>query len=207
MKRVDGIILAAGLSTRLLGQKKIWIDVNGAPLISWALRACLASGLQSVTVVLGPSEEAAGTKEPMLSAPRLKVVINPRPEVGMSSSVNVGLSAIDPSVAGAAIILGDQPLITSDVIDRLVQAFTDNPEHIVAPFIRGRRTTPVVLPASLFPEVMRITGDVGARSVVNRHEDRVLGLEMSDVYDDTDLDTLDDLMKIRQIMSGRKNRV
>lgn len=207
MKSVEGIILAAGLSTRLLGQNKIWVDIEGTPLIAWVLEACLGSGLHRVTVVLGPAGKATATEKSLFSSPRLRTLINPRPEDGMSSSLRMGLGAVNVSAAGVAIVLGDQPLITANIIDRLLQVFTNHPGRIVAPFIRGRRTTPVVLPAALLPEVMQIAGDEGARSVVNRYADQIMGLEMSELYDDTDIDTLDDLAKIRKIMSGRKNRV
>jgi molybdenum cofactor cytidylyltransferase len=206
MSKVEGIILAAGLSTRLPGEDKTWIDIVGRPMISHVVRQSLSSQLNRVIVVLGPSSAArALAEEAVFSNPRLIKVINLRPEAGMSESIRVGLGRVDPLSAGAAFILGDQPFISSGVIDSLIDAFRSNRDKIVAPLIHGRRSTPVILPVALFPEVMQITGDVGARSVVNRHAENVIGLEMGALYDDTDLDTPDDLLRIREKMSDRKS--
>jgi molybdenum cofactor cytidylyltransferase len=206
MNRVEGIILAAGLSTRLLGEDKTWIDIGGRPMISHVVRQSLSSRLDRVIVVLGPSSAAhALAEEAVFSSHRLIKVINLRPEAGMSESIRVGLGGVDPLSAGAAFILGDQPFISSGVIDFLIDAFRSNRDKIVAPLIHGRRSTPVIFPAALFPELMQITGDVGARGVVNLHAEDVIGLEMGALYDDTDLDTPDDLLRIREKMSDRKS--
>jgi molybdenum cofactor cytidylyltransferase len=208
MSRVEGIILAAGLSTRLPDTDKVWIDISGSPMISRVVRECLASQLDRVIVVLGPSSSACTASEAsVLSHPKLSKVINARPEAGMSESIRIGLSSVDPSSAGAALILVDQPLITAGVIDALIATFKSNREKIVAPVVNGRRSTPVIFPATLFHEVMQITGDVGARSVVNRHTENVIGLEMGALYDDTDLDTADDLVRIRKKISDRESGV
>jgi molybdenum cofactor cytidylyltransferase len=206
MSKVEGIILAAGLSTRLLGGQKIWTDICGEPMISHVVRQCLASRLDHVTVVLGPADATRTELEEFARFnSRFSKVVNSRPQAGMSESIRVGLAGIDPSADGAALILGDQPLITGCVIDTLITAFKSHKNVIVAPLIRGHRSTPVIFPAALFAEVMQITGDVGARSVVNNHVEDVIGLEMGAVYDDTDLDTQDDLLRIRKKMSIRKS--
>jgi molybdenum cofactor cytidylyltransferase len=206
MGEVEGIILAAGLSTRLPGKDKIWIDICGDPMISWVVRESLASKLDRVIVVLGASSAARMVvDEAVLSNPRLSIVINYRPEAGMSWSIRSGLGHVNPGASGAIFILGDQPLITAGVINRLIETFKSNQGRIVAPLIHGRRSTPVVFPAGLFPEVMKIAGDVGARAIVNRHAENVIGLEMATLYDDTDLDTPDDLVRIRKKMSERES--
>jgi molybdenum cofactor cytidylyltransferase len=66
------------------------------------------------------------------------------------------------------------------------------------PLVMGRRTTPVIFPGMLFPELMDETGDIGGRNVLKRHADQVVELEMGQEYDDTDLDTPEDLEKIRR---------
>jgi molybdenum cofactor cytidylyltransferase len=175
-------------------------------MISHVLRESLASQLDHVIVVLGPPGVTHATsKVQAFSNSRVSTIVNPCPGAGMSESIRVGLGRVDPLSAGAALILGDQPLLTARVIDTLIDAFRSNCEKIVAPLIHGRRSTPAIFPASLFPEIMQITGDVGARNVLKRHWENVVGLEMSALYDDTDLDTEDDLVKIREQLSDRKS--
>lgn len=190
--RVEGIILAAGLSKRM-GPPKLFLKINGLPVISWVIRAALASALDRVILVTGPDrEEFAAALGASLDHPKLEYLMNPFPESGMSSSMIVGIESVEAGAAGAMILLADQPAITPHIIDQLLDVFRKNHDKIVVPAISGRRTTPVIFPAILFPELVKTTGDVGGREVVNRNPRRVVLIEMGSDYDDTDLDTPED---------------
>lgn len=196
-KSVDGIILAAGLSSRM-GGHKLLMELQGSTIVERAVRAALESGLRKVTVVLGPHCEEFRRALVLESGdPRLSFAINPRPSEGMSSSLTIGVASTAEGAAGVMILLADQPLLTCKVIDGLIAAFSRNTEMIVLPTVNGRRTTPVIFPASLVPELMAITGDRGGRDVVKRYPDRVVALEMGSYYDDSDVDTRDDLEALR----------
>lgn len=202
---VQGIILAAGLSTRL-GRPKLTVNVAGIPLISRVTRAALDSQLSRVILVTGESNsgllEAIGE---MALDSRLVVATNPDPELGMSSSVRTGVRILEKDASGAMLILADQPFLTSSVIDRLLAAFDTDAERIVAALIRGRRSNPVIFPAALFGELEEIQGDVGGRYVLRQHENIVVGIEMGDHYDDEDLDTTEDLQRILRKAYDQKN--
>lgn len=198
--RVEGILLAAGLSTRM-GTPKLLLEIAGRPLVSWVVQAALGSALDRVVIVEGASdcglEAALGTIAEDLKVSR---VVNPHPERGMSSSLIAGVSAVGADTAGALIMLADQPGLTSEVIDELVAAFQTDRSRIVVPSVRGRRTTPVLFPADLFPELLKTTGDVGGREVANRNTHRIVEIDMGSRYDDSDVDTPQDL---RMLLSHR----
>lgn len=194
---VEGIILAAGLSTRM-GVPKLWIEIEGLPVLMWVVRACLGSVLSQVTLVSGPrTDEFAERLGEVGRNPRFRQLVNPHPELGMSSSLRAGISCVRAEVAGAMILLGDQPWVTSAIIDELAGVFRRDRQRIVVPTIDGRRTTPVIFPASLFPDLMKTTGDRGGREVVNQYFERVVTLELGSQYDDADLDTPEDLERMR----------
>ncbi|MEW6112116.1 MAG: nucleotidyltransferase family protein [Thermodesulfobacteriota bacterium] len=200
---VEGVILAAGLSTRM-GKPKLLLEVHGHTVLWWVVRAALVSELARVILVVGPdSKSVSASLGDLKTASRLQVTPNPQPERGMSSSLTAGLAHVDTGSAGALIMLGDQPGITSAVIDDLVAAFRRDPESIVVPTVRGRRTTPVLFPRSLFPDLMGIRGDVGGRDVLNSHPDRVVLVETGPYYDDTDMDTPADLDKLQAVLQSR----
>ncbi len=196
--KIEGIILAAGLSTRM-GAPKLTIEIKGVPIIRHVVNAVLASELHRVILVHGPSDsrvkEAVGSLE---DDRRLQLVVNPLPQAGMSSSMRKGMESLSSEAAGVMILLGDQPGITGNVINGLLAAFLEERIKIVVPVVLGRRTTPVIFPASLFPELMKETGDIGGRNVLKRHADLIVELEMGQDYDDADLDTPEDLDKIRK---------
>jgi molybdenum cofactor cytidylyltransferase len=196
--QIEGIILAAGLSTRM-GVPKLTLEINGTPVITRVVRAALASELHRVILVLGPSD--SGVKEalgPVATDPRLTQVANPHPQAGMSSSMCTGMESLERKTAGVMILLGDQPGITRDIINELLATFRREQTKIIVPCVLGRRTTPVIFPATLFSELTKETGDIGGRNVLKRHADQVVGLEIGQEYDDTDLDTPEDLDKIRK---------
>ena len=130
---------------------------------------------------------------------RIRMVINSGPEEGMSSSLKVGLKALDRACDGIIILLGDQPGISSDVINALAETFQQAPDRIVCPTVRGRRTTPVIFPKELFPALLNTTGDVGGREVLRNHHERILHVELGELYDDFDLDTPEDLERLSKL--------
>jgi molybdenum cofactor cytidylyltransferase len=196
--KIEGIILAAGLSTRM-GRPKLTIEIEGIPIIRRVVRSALESELHRVILVIGPSD--SGVKEALgavTADPRLSQMVNPYPQAGMSSSMRTGMESLGHETAGVMILLGDQPGITENMINKLLAAFLKVRTRIVVPLVQGRRTTPVIFPAMLFPELMEETGDIGGRNVLKRHADQVVELEMGQDYDDTDVDTPEDLDKIRR---------
>jgi molybdenum cofactor cytidylyltransferase len=198
MLEIEGIILAAGLSTRLPGNNKLLVKIADATLISRVISQCLNSRLSRLIIVTGPSLDMEEELSPWSGNQRLKIVVNLQPEWGMSSSLRVGINAVkSEAAAAAAIILGDQIFLTSAIINRLWEKFQEHPEKIVAPFVSGRRTTPVIFPSRFFPDLLQTSGDEGGRTVLIRHEESVVGVEMGTMYDDVDLDTPEDLEFIR----------
>jgi molybdenum cofactor cytidylyltransferase len=196
--KIEGIILAAGLSTRM-GAPKLTIEIQGIPIIRRVVRAALESELHHVILVAGPTDsrltEALSSME---KDPRLLQVVNPLPQAGMSSSMRKGMESLSSETAGVMILLGDQPGITENIINKFLASFLKERTKIIVPLVLGRRTTPVIFPASLFSELMEETGDIGGRNVLKRHADLVVELEMGQEYDDADLDTPEDLDKIRR---------
>lgn len=173
----------------------------------WVVRAALKSSLDRVAVVLGSRwrELEAALKE-VAHDRRLIRIINPQPESGMSSSLRAGISEVRAEAAGAMILLADQPGVTAWVVDELLRAFRGHPERIVVPTIEGRRTTPVIFPSDLFPQLKETRGDVGGREVLNLYHDRVVEMEMGSRYDDMDVDTREDLEKMMLKMRSKKGK-
>ncbi|MBV8093365.1 MAG: NTP transferase domain-containing protein, partial [Acetobacteraceae bacterium] len=96
---------------------------------------------------------------------------------------------------GAAIIcLGDMPLVTGRIIDRIIQAYDpDEGRRIVVPTYHGKQGNPVLWDRRFFPEILEIAGDTGARFLAGRHADAVAEIEMADDAVLRDFDTTDAL--------------
>ena len=196
-KPTAGIILAAGISTRL-GRPKQLIRVGDDLLLGRVVQTALDSDLEQVVLVLG--HMAAAIREELsqrqLDHPKLRVELNPRYEEGMSSSLQAGLRAVECQYPSIMVILGDMPLVQSDTINFLLNSFRGSDKLICAPVFQGKRGLPVCFCKTLYPSLKRITGDIGARDILKKNIDTVLFVEVDksdtifDVNHESDVEKL-----------------
>ncbi len=154
-------ILAAGRGERF-GGGKLMADLGGRPLLTWAVEAALGSGLGRVLVVLGQEAKALAALLP--ADPRLEVLLNPRHQEGMGTSL--ALAAARASEAGAAalaVLLGDMPLASPFVLAAVALAAVESPAGLAAASAEGRRGHPVAFGVRHFPALVRLSGDQGGR--------------------------------------------
>jgi molybdenum cofactor cytidylyltransferase len=153
----------------------------------------LAGGVDSVWVVAGPDVEPIAAA---LAGADAQIVVNPVPEEGQAGSVRAGIAALPPSVEAVLIALGDQPLLAPSIIPALLAARRTSPKAIVAPRYRDGQGNPVLFKREMFPELMELEGDLGARRILQREPERVEWVEL-DMPMPPDVDTPDDYEKIR----------
>ena len=192
------IVLAAGASSRF-GGHKLLAPLGGEPLVRRTVERVLASAADPVVVVLGRDPERV--RDTLGDLP-IRTVVNPRYAEGMSTSLGAGIRALDSSAEAAIIVLGDQPGIAPEVIDRLISTHRDTGKPIVLPSYRGERGHPVLFAASLFTEIGAIRGDRGAREVIDRDPERVAEVAF-DLLLPRDVDTPEDLRALEREFAGR----
>ena len=180
-----GLILAAGEGTRFGEQSKLLADLQGRPVLEHAIRAqCAVKELDRVVVVLG--SHAAG----ILAAVDLidaEPVICEQWREGMSASLRCGVEAL-PDAERVIVTLGDQPLVTPEVITRFLEA-----EPGTRATYDGRPGHPVVLGAEQLRAVKDLEGDRGARELLGDAPT----IECASLCCGRDIDTPDDLEEIR----------
>jgi len=185
--RVGAIVLAAGEGRRFGGNKLI-VTVDGEPVITRVLRAL--NGIDRVIIVGAYAEE-------LLHYLRNEVVIyNPNYREGISTSIRLGLRFFQDYDA-VLIVLGDMPLITRETINKIINTYREGCTAVI-PTHKGLRGNPVLIHRSLFNELMRLKGDVGARELLRDRAD-VCYVECGPEVI-MDIDTLDDLARIERII-------
>jgi molybdenum cofactor cytidylyltransferase len=187
---IAGIVLAAGFARRM-GRQKLLLAFQGKPIVRWAAEA-LAPPVEDLVVVTGQEEAAV---RQALAGLAVRFVRNPRPHEGQGSSIAVGVSALKPWTRAAVIALGDQPRVPGDVVPALLAAWERGGQAIVAPVYRGTQGTPVLFAAALFGELAALTGDAGARAVVQARPERV-ELVPFDMPMPADVDTPEDFARL-----------
>jgi molybdenum cofactor cytidylyltransferase len=170
-RKVAAIVLAAGRSTRMGGPNKLLAELDGKKLVRIVAEQARASKAREVIVVTGHQAELV---EQALAGLDVRFVRNPDYAGGLASSVKAGIAAVADAVDGAVVCLGDMPMVSRDLLDRLIDTFEpDRGNLIVVPVSDGRRGNPVLWSRRFFKELMTLDGDVGARHVIARHTEAV----------------------------------
>jgi len=184
-----GIVLAAGESRRL-GRPKQLLPIEGRPLLELVVTRVCGSGLDEVVVVLGARADEI-TRAVDLG--RATVVLNPDYEEGMSSSLRAGVASLGDSVGRLMVILGDQPDVSTTMIDDLLTLQRHSGLPAAALSVDGLLQPPAVLERSLWREIETLAGDAGCRELIRNHPELVAQLPLpAPLRSWTDLDTLAD---------------
>jgi molybdenum cofactor cytidylyltransferase len=172
----ESIVLAAGSGARF-GGGKLTAPYMAGVLLDGALAAALAAPARGVTVVTGDDAEAvaqaARTLVQRVGRPDdLRMVHADDHALGMAHSLRMGIASLPKGVDGAFVFLGDMPRIPREVLDPMARAVAAG-AAAAAPVFRGQRGHPVLFGAALFPELLALTGDTGARALLDRLGDRL----------------------------------
>ena len=187
---IVALVLAAGLSRRM-GRCKLLLEIDGKPIVRWSVEGVL-NHVDSAVVVVGPEDAQVRAA---LSGLSVTFAVNPRPEDGQGTSIAAGVAALGSDTRAVLVALGDQPRVPAFVIRALRETFDRGGRTIVAPVYRGTQGTPVLFSADVFPELIALTGDAGARAVVQRDASRV-ALVPFDLTVPIDIDTPEDYERL-----------
>ena len=172
--RIAALVLAAGLSSRM-GANKLLADWRGKPLLRWAVEAALKSEAHPVIVVTG--HESAKV-EAALTGLDVRFARNPDYAKGLSTSLQTGIKTVPADCDGALVLLGDMPQIDAGLIDRMIAAFSPTDGRGICIAHHGdTRGNPVLWAKALFPEILALSGDTGAKTLFAAHGDLVCEIE------------------------------
>jgi len=192
---IAGIILGAGEGRRI-GKSKLNLPLGKKKVVEWVLQAAKQSFLDKIILVIRPKDRAIleiGKKW------GVEIVMNPNFRKGMSSSIQEALQKIDfQDIEGISLILGDQPFITSSIINTLIKSFSPGKCEIVVPYYNERRGNPVIFDVCWKNELMAVTGDVGGRVLIKAHPEKVKKVKILDEAVILDIDNSEDYLKAKK---------
>jgi len=170
IKRISAIVLAAGQSKRM-GKAKQLLPFGDGTILETVINSLAESKVDEIILVLGYQAEEIRESLPYTPA---KTVINPSYQEGMSSSIICGMNTVDENADAVMIVLGDQPLLGTDVIDRLVKEYRGGDRGIVVPLYKKRRGNPVIFDIKYKDKLSALHGDIGGREIVASDREDVL---------------------------------
>ncbi len=181
------MVLAAGKASRF-GSTKQLAHFDGDPLVVRAMRTAeRVCGRRTLLVTGNDWENVAAACEPLEGF----MIHNPRFADGMASSLALGIHSLRNVADGVLLMLCDQPLVSAEHLEKLVDKWTASPRSIFPSGYANTLGPPIIFPARYFDELMDIRGDRGAKSVMDAYSDQVVTIPFEDAA--IDIDTPEDL--------------
>ncbi len=197
-KKVWCLILAAGESTRMK-QQKLLMPWNGKTVVEATVERALASNADEVLVVTGSHRSEI---ESLLKPSGVKIVVNESYQDGMLSSVLCGIKTIPSAVDAVLVMLGDQPMIQTSVINRIIETYQKEGAKIILPVWKEKRGHPVLFDLQFREEMFGLKGNPGLRELLQRYPNDVKELEVDTSEIVEDLDTQEDYQKLKDTYYG-----
>ncbi len=196
---ICAIVLAAGRSSRM-GVQKLLLPFGGKTVISHIVDQLLGSTVDKVFVVTGHEPPRISGE---LSGRRVSIVNNADYDSGMLSSVRCGLRALPKRCKAVLVAIGDQPSISTELVNLMIRSFAAGQKKILVPCYEGKRGHPILFSALYREEILTRYDDVGLRGLLHAHPDDVLELTVSTSSVLSDMDYPDDYK--RELTALREN--
>jgi molybdenum cofactor cytidylyltransferase len=203
MGEIWAVILAAGESKRM-GLPKMLLTFSGMTMIEKVITNVSESKIDKKIVVLGAYREALVE---LISKLPVKYCYNDNYKKGMLSSVQCGFRNLSSVCRAVLVFQGDQPLITSNAINEVIEAYLSSGKGIVIPVYKGRRGHPLLIDIKYRDEIEKLNPDKGLRSLACMFSDDVLEVDTNESGILTDFDTYEQYKKelIKLNNYGRDN--
>jgi len=195
---ISAIVLAAGISRRM-GRPKMTLRWGEITVIGQVVSVLVRSGLQEIMVVTGGAQHQVETA---LQDFPVDCVFNPGySENEMMGSLQTGLSALSGDVNAAMVVLGDQPCIQEQVVERLFEAYAGTQADLIVPSYLMQRGHPWIVARSLWPEIMNLNPPETLRNFMKDHAEKIHYVSVNTATILGDIDTPGDYENQRPVDS------
>lgn len=186
---ITGIIMASGFSKRMV-KNKLLLEVEGMKVIERVIKACKNSLLDEIILVYRLDD----VKE-IGEFHGIKTLYNPNAHLGQSAAVILGVEN-SKDCNGYMFIVGDQPFLDYNVINRLIEEYRKDCNMIVVPYYNKKFGMPIIFPPQYKNDLLKVKGDKGGREIIDNNKDLVRIIYFDEELLGVDLDTIEDLDKV-----------
>ena len=188
---ICAIVLAAGRSRRM-GVQKLLLPFGSKTVIAHIIDQLTASSVDEVYVVVGCQGKRVSRE---LSDREVTIVNNSNYKSGMLSSVRCGLHAMARQCRTVLVALGDQPSVTTKLIDHMLQTFVSTEKQILVPLYNGKRGHPIMFSAAYRKEILTHYDNVGLRGLLYAHNEDIFELPVTTSGILSDMDCPEDYQR------------
>ncbi len=165
---ITAVLIASGFSKRM-GQEKLLLPIFGVPMIQRIAMKLQQSKAGERILVYRNQEVRKVTGDYVHQA-----VMNEKAALGQSEAVKLGVKKANPQSSGYLFVLGDQPLISVEVINQLIETHQKHPYRILRPVYADQPGNPVLFPSDFREQLLQLEGDEGGRVIIQANRQAVL---------------------------------
>lgn len=191
---INAVILASGFSRRM-GKNKLLEKIGPKYLIQYIIETVLESAVDNVVVVYRDKELENVLKQ----YNRIQMIFNKNAANGQSEAIKKAINGMN-GVGNYLFFVGDQPLISVDTINMIINEYDQNESEIVAAMYNGKRGNPVLFSNNMVPELLKLEGDEGGRQVLRNNEHKIAYVNISDLKESFDVDCPKDLEHMKSLI-------
>ncbi|MEM4251355.1 MAG: nucleotidyltransferase family protein, partial [Candidatus Bathyarchaeia archaeon] len=180
-----------------MGRTKQDLKFGESTILQETVRNLLGSKIDELIVVLGHDADRL-CRLLRVEESRTRLVLNQDYREGMSSSIRCGVQSADPDTDAFLIALGDQPLIKAEIVNLLIERYTATHAGIVAPVYGSVRGHPVIISRKYKDELLTLSGDKGARDLLERHREDTENIQVDSPEILQDVDREEDYLRLRR---------
>ena len=187
-REIEIIILAAGKSERM-GQQKLMMPYAGKTILENIIEKAVESVAGAVKVVVGSNSDEICD---LIKDHSIQIIENRVYERGMLSSVQCGFNALSPTASAGMILLGDQPMVQTMVINKLIDSYEKTRKGIVIPVYDKKRGHPVLIDTKYMKRINNLDSNIGLRQLMDENAEDIYEMEVDTNTILKDIDTIED---------------
>ena len=199
---ISSILLAAGESSRMEGENKLVKEINGIPLIKYAVKNILGSAIDELVIVLG--HEKLVIENIIEKNKKIKFVYNENYKTGITSSIKKGLNHISEKSEAFFICLGDMPNVNQNIYNKIIKTrynynkklTPDKKKEIIIPTIEEKEGNPILFSKFMKEKIFNIADDSDIKKVLEENKSKILYAAIKSTGITLDFDTKKDFIPL-----------
>ena len=182
---ISSILLAAGQSLRMKGENKLTKEIDGVPLIKYAVKNILGSSVDELIIVLGYEKEII--EKVIEDNKKIKIIYNKDFVSGIASSIKIGLENISKKSESFFISLGNMPDVNQNIYNKLIKSknsynkklSVEHKKEIIIPTFENQYGNPILFSKFMKEKIMKINGDNDTKEVIQLNKDKILNVPLA----------------------------